>query len=218
MRAGERLFEGGAAAPELRGYAATLLSDYLFSFQELDTDKGRRALVRSGASLDEYVRVQAPAVEWVVRAAGTSAPSEAFTGVLHKYNAHCKHAMVLRAIVRAFDGAHYASKAGAMVALAKQATEGGGVPLVLLLDALGAKFVANPPPEAQRLGVLNEVWRQVSRCGVALLPQYVVCASTWLDVLLRHYSGQEVVVLLADLAAHMTAAQVSARRSPPAVS
>jgi hypothetical protein len=161
-----------------------------------------------------FLNVQVPAIEWLAVAAGKEAPSETFTAVLHKYNAHCKAAVVLRAIVQAFDGALYSTKAGAMVALAKQATASaafGGGSTVSLLDALGHKFVANPPPEPQRLAVLNEVWRAVAAAGVSELPAYVACAATWLQVVLKHYKGPEVAVLLADVGRHVAAAQLQAQ-------
>jgi hypothetical protein len=77
--------------------------------------------------------------------------------VLHKYNAHCKASFVLKSIVLFFDASLYASKAHAMVTLCKQATEAGQVSTTVLLGALGSKLASCPPPEAQRLPVLNEV-------------------------------------------------------------
>jgi len=163
-------------------------------------------------SLPSYL-AQVPAVEWLTMAVGKEAPPETFTAILHKYNAHCKAAVVLRALVQAFDGALFSTKAGAMVALAKQATPATGFShgtTVALLNALGQNFINNPPPENQRLAVLNEVWRVVAGASVNELPTYVACATTWLQVLLKHYKGSEVVVLLADLSRHISAAQLQA--------
>jgi len=192
----------------LRAPALSLLNDYLFSFQEFGTPKVKDKLAAVEGGYDAWLRAHLPAVQWVVRAVGRNASTETFTQVLHKYNAHCKAALVLKAIVRAFSGAHYGTKAGAMVALAKQASEGGGVTSVNLFEALGSAFATHPPPKDQRLPVLNEVWRVVARCDD--LSSYVACAATWLDVLLRHYSEPEILVLLADLANHVSAASAAA--------
>ena len=75
-------------------------------------------------------------MQWICRAVGRDASTEAFTAVLHKYNAHCKSSLVLRAVLRAFSGAHFGSEGGprAMVALVKLAKPGGGVSTAVLYE------------------------------------------------------------------------------------
>ena len=50
-----------------------------------------------------------------------------------------------------------------------------------------------------------QVWKIVTRCED--LANYIACASAWLDVLLRHYSEREVVILLRDIVRHVDVAE-----------
>jgi len=77
-----------------------------------------------------------------------------------------------------------------------------------VLESAGTRFIACPPPEEQRLTLLNEVWKIVTRCDD--LPMYISCATAWLELLLRHYSEREVTILLRDVVRHVDAASAIA--------
>ena len=52
------------------------------------------------------------------------------------------------------------------------------------------------------------MWKVVAKCDV--LPEYVSCAATWLDILLKHYSDREVLILLQDVTRHIEEADQAA--------
>jgi hypothetical protein len=56
----------------------------------------------------------------------------------------------------------------------------------------------HPPPEEQRLQLLNDVWKVVSKSTDILA--YVRCSYAWLDLVQRYYSEREMYVLLGNLA------------------
>ena len=143
-------------------------------------------------------------MEWLAAYVGQNAPLEVFTAVLQRYNDFSKSSMVLKHVIDAFEPAYYTDKALALVKLIKQASPSKTTP-VMLLESVGRRFVESPPPEEQRLPLLNEVWKVVTRCET--LAEYVPCAATWLDVLLQHYSDREVLVLLQDVTRHIEQAE-----------
>lgn len=63
--------------------------------------------------------------------------------------------------------------------------------------SLGRQFIIVPPPEEQRLPMLNEVWKVVSKSTDLL--SYVRCSYVWLDIVQKYYTEREMFVLLTDL-------------------
>ena len=59
----------------------------------------------------------------------------------------------------------------------------------------------NPPPANQRMAVLNESWKVVTKFKE--LKAYASCAATWIDTLLQHYQDKHVLILLKDLVRHV---------------
>jgi hypothetical protein len=61
----------------------------------------------------------------------------------------------------------------------------------------GKQLSTHPPPEEQRLPLLNEVWKVVSKSTDIL--GYVRCSYAWLDLVQKYYSEREMYVLLGNL-------------------
>jgi hypothetical protein len=60
-----------------------------------------------------------------------------------------------------------------------------------------------PPPEEQRLAVLNEVWKIVAKDTQVPLLNFVKCTASWLELLQKHYSEREIMVLLSTLSTRL---------------
>ncbi len=201
------LARGGASVqPQLKSYAVTMLYDYLFSFQEFRQAKFASITEKLKLSEADYLHLHAPAVEWLLKCIGQNASRDIFTTVLQHYRDYCSNSMVLKNIIDAFDPSHYSQNSIALVALVKQA-EPSKTSTVQVLESVGMRLLSCPPPDEQRLTVLNEVWKVVTRCDD--LPTYIACASAWLDVLLRHYSEREVLILLRDVVRHVEVAEMA---------
>ena len=63
-------------------HAVAMAHDYLFTFQQTKTDAFAASLVDRKLSMAEYLRLQSPAVEWLLREVGADAARDTFTGVL----------------------------------------------------------------------------------------------------------------------------------------
>ena len=179
------------------GFAMT--QDLMYSFKMLRDTHHQIELVRCRVPEDQYVRLLSPGVQWLMKQVGKSATKELFQSVLHQYRQHCNDAMVLGHIIEAFDASHYAQGTLGMVALVKASIESLKTTTDVFTD-LGKQLTAYPPPEEQRMPVLNEVWKVVSKaCTPAKISSYVRCNAAWMDLVQRHYSERELMILLSDL-------------------
>lgn len=193
---------GHEVCPTITNYALPMLQDLLFASKMLNMDHHKSELARCKISEKEYIRLLSPGVEWVMKCVGRTASREVFQSILQQHRDHSNDAMVLKHIIDSFDGSHYSHGAIGMAQLIKQ-TNPSYVSHVDLFAALGKQLAVFPPPEEQRLPLLNEVWKVVSKSDK--IGSYVRCSSAWLDMVARHYSEKEMLILLADLSAKLQA-------------
>lgn len=66
-----------------------------------------------------------------------------------------------------------------------------------LFRCLGAGLLDSPPPVPQRLPLLNEAWKVFRAQKDPVL--YTSCVAAYVELLVKHYSDQEVMILLRDL-------------------
>jgi len=183
------------------GFAMT--QDMMYSFKMLRDTHHQVELVRCGIPEDQYVRLMSPGVQWMMKQVGKNATKELFQSMLQHYRQHCNDAMVLGHIIEAFDASHYAHGSLGMVALIKSAIESFKTTSDVFAD-FGKQLAAFPPPEEQRMAVLNEVWKVVSKAGSGdKLASYVRCSAVWMELAQRHYTERELLILLSDLTAKL---------------
>ncbi|CAG2068317.1 unnamed protein product, partial [Timema podura] len=77
-----------------------------------------------------------------------------------------------------------------------------GFPQYLLFRTLGLCLALADPPMDQRLQVLNDVWRVVTKLYDPA--QYISCGEVWVQFAVRHFSPREVNTFLGDIIRHMT--------------
>jgi len=195
---------GSDLMPGPQPFAVSMFQDHLFCFNEVKQPRWRNRLRNIDGA--DYARLAEPAVEWLLKCVGSNATAADFEGILSSYRDYCNDATVLRLILYAFPAAATAAHPLALVQLAKAAVP-SRVSTVELLGALGARFAKRPPPREQRLAVLNDVWKVAAKC--VDFGDYILCATAWLDVLLKHYSQREVRILLGDVIRHVDAAVLS---------
>uniref|UniRef100_A0AAQ6AM61 VPS35 endosomal protein-sorting factor-like n=1 Tax=Amphiprion ocellaris TaxID=80972 RepID=A0AAQ6AM61_AMPOC len=72
----------------------------------------------------------------------------------------------------------------------------------LLFGSLGRSLACADPPESERLTILNEAWKVITK--VRSPQDYVNCAEIWVEFTCRHFTKREVNTVLADIIKHMT--------------
>jgi hypothetical protein len=114
--------------------------------------------------------------------------------------------VALKAILDGFDPTLWAKSASGVMQLIKEAST-NDVTLTDLVGSLGRGLTTVPPPEKQRVGVLNECWKIVTKDQN--LPKYATCAAIWVQLTLTHYQEKHVQTLLKDLVKHIRAADAA---------
>ncbi|CAM9265702.1 unnamed protein product, partial [Discosporangium mesarthrocarpum] len=173
-------------------HAATSLQDYLFSFEELREGKAGAYMVAHGLGISEYVHLQVPAIDWLLRCASQGTSREVFTKTLNHYREHCGSLEVLCRIMTRFHAEHYGPLALKMAQLIKQKDGvASRCTKAQAMGVLGRRLAGWPLPSDEALPLLNEAWQVIDP---APLEEYVEGAAAWLEILLtnRAYSPEDV--------------------------
>nr|CAD7416064.1 unnamed protein product [Timema poppensis] len=94
-------------------------------------------------------------------------------------------ALLLNTIMAAFKPVYIASRALQFIELISSCDE-EGFPQYLLFRTLGLCLALADPPTDQRLQVLNDVWRVVTKLYDPA--HYISCAEVWVQFAVRHFS------------------------------
>ena len=206
-------------APNQNDYVFRLLYDYLQSFQEMKEAKFQKKLKHTLATeFPIYLHLMSPAVGWIIQIAGKHSSKANFTTALKHYRDYCSNTMVLNHMLNSFEPKFYQANAGAMVSLVKsadgyseesdafvtQTVSSEKNNSLSVYSTVAFRFLQFPPPQNQRLLLLNEVWKVVTKCKN--LKHYILCATKWFEVIILHYTPMELNVLLRDMVRHLEAA------------
>jgi hypothetical protein len=194
------LNSGQALAPDVQQHAISMVHDVMLTYRMFSEPYHKTELSRLQVSPKEYSLSLAPAVEWMLKFVGKNASKETFQAVLYQYREHCNDAMTLRCILDAFDANYYSHASLGMAALILSA-EPSSANTVDVFASMGRQLLTSPPPENQRLPLLNDIWKVVVKCDDIV--SYVRCTFAWLDTVQMHYSERETMILLADLSSRL---------------
>uniref|UniRef100_A0A673YCQ3 VPS35 endosomal protein-sorting factor-like n=1 Tax=Salmo trutta TaxID=8032 RepID=A0A673YCQ3_SALTR len=112
---------------------------------------------------------------------------------------HC--ALLLNSVMWAFRAEFIATRATDFIGMIKDCDE-AGFPKHLLFGSLGRSLACADPPEAERLPILNEAWKVITK--VRSPQDYINCAEIWVEFTCRHFTKREVNTVLSDIIKHMT--------------
>uniref|UniRef100_A0A672TL65 VPS35 endosomal protein-sorting factor-like n=1 Tax=Strigops habroptila TaxID=2489341 RepID=A0A672TL65_STRHB len=111
------------------------------------------------------------------------------------------NALLLNSIMSAFRAEFIAARSMDFIGMIKECDE-SGFPKHLLFRSLGLNLALADPPESDRLQILNEAWKVITKLKN---PQdYINCAEVWVEYTCRHFTKREVNTVLADVIKHMT--------------
>jgi hypothetical protein len=169
---------GKEVSPQLTQHVIVLLQDILFSFSVLREEHMVSEMKKGKITEKAYIYLLSPGIEWVLKCVGRNANKEVFQAILQMYREYSNDSMVLKHIMDCFDGSHYAHGALGMVTLVKGATV-SCFSAVDLFTSLGKQLSVYAPPEEQRLPLLNEVWKVVTK--LSDVKEYVDAALIWIE-------------------------------------
>uniref|UniRef100_A0A3P8QCY1 VPS35 endosomal protein-sorting factor-like n=1 Tax=Astatotilapia calliptera TaxID=8154 RepID=A0A3P8QCY1_ASTCA len=175
---------GMEVAPHLKDSLNRNFFDLLGTFRQISSENVRAQLVLQRVEMPEYLTLYSPAISWILQCIAYRAPE-----------------LKLSQNVWAFRPEFVAARATDFIGMIKDCDE-AGFPKHLLFGSLGRSLASADPPESERLTILNEAWKVITK--VRSPQDYINCAEIWVEFTCRHFTKREVNTILADIIKHMT--------------
>ncbi|KAL6057485.1 Trafficking protein particle complex subunit 6B [Balamuthia mandrillaris] len=189
-------------SPTFRDHLFLSFDDHLYNMK---TAFGRPYFVKEITekhrfTMASYVHLFSPAVEWLLQCIAGDGQLATFEETLNKYTTSQPHSLVLYHIISSFQPEFISQKALQIAQLIKE-SDGETYPKFKLYNALGTCVNLAPPKEEDRLALLKEVWKVVTK--IKDPKDYVSVVDVWIDYPIKLLTAREVNTLLGDLVKHM---------------
>ncbi|XP_059180994.1 VPS35 endosomal protein-sorting factor-like isoform X2 [Centropristis striata] len=192
---------GMEVAPHLKDSLNRNFFDLLGTFRQVSGESVQNQLVLQRVEVPEYLTLYSPAINWILQCIAYRAPEPLLTEMMERCKKLGNNALLLNSVMRAFRSEFVAARATDFISMIKDCDE-AGFPKHLLFGSLGRSLACADPPEPERLTILNEAWKVVTK--VRSPQDYVNCAEIWVEFTCRHFTKREVNTVLADIIKHMT--------------
>uniref|UniRef100_A0A8C2QN50 VPS35 endosomal protein-sorting factor-like n=1 Tax=Cricetulus griseus TaxID=10029 RepID=A0A8C2QN50_CRIGR len=192
---------GMEVAPHLKESLNKNFFDFLLTFKQIHGDTVQNQLVAQGVELLSYLPLYSPAMGWIFQCVSYHAPEALLTEMMERCKKLGNNALLLNSVMSAFRAEFVATRSMDFIGMIKECDE-SGFPKHLLFRSLGLNLALADPPENDRLQILNEAWKVITKLKN---PQdYINCAEVWVEYTCRHFTKREVNTVLADVIKHMT--------------
>ncbi|CAH6793002.1 Vps35l [Phodopus roborovskii] len=192
---------GMEVAPHLKESLNKNFFDFLLTFKQIHGDTVQNQLVAQGVELLSYLPLYSPAMGWIFQCVSYHAPEALLMEMMERCKKLGNNALLLNSVMSAFRAEFIATRSMDFIGMIKECDE-SGFPKHLLFRSLGLNLALADPPENDRLQILNEAWKVITKLKN---PQdYINCAEVWVEYTCRHFTKREVNTVLADVIKHMT--------------
>ncbi|XP_035573343.1 VPS35 endosomal protein-sorting factor-like isoform X4 [Canis lupus baileyi] len=192
---------GMEVAPHLKESLNKNFFDFLLTFKQIHGDTVQNQLVVQGVELPSYLPLYSPAMDWIFQCISYHAPEALLTEMMERCKKLGNNALLLNSVMSAFRAEFIATRSMDFIGMIKECDE-SGFPKHLLFRSLGLNLALADPPEGDRLQILNEAWKVITKLKN---PQdYINCAEVWVEYTCKHFTKREVNTVLADVIKHMT--------------
>jgi hypothetical protein len=149
----------------------------------------------------QYLELFTPCVEWLTECIANNAGEDIFFRTLQKYETMGgKQSVFLNAIISSFEPHIISNSASLLIQQIKECDD-STTPRHVLFKTLGEKFCAVPPPEDNKMELLNEIWKHVTK--VEKIEQYLPIVEIYIEFVCKNFSRRECNILLADMERHL---------------
>jgi len=196
--------KGLEVAPQFKDYLYQAFNDHLVTLKSMkDSTTFVASIAEKKIEMTDYHDLYSPAVEWLLDNIVQKATPEILTSLL-KRHLESNNGVVLNFVLSSYPTDYIASRARDLSLLIKDAEF---IPKWKLYVSFGKVLVSTAPAREDRLGLLNDVWKVVTRFEDQV--SYLNVADVWIEYTIKFMSGREVNVLLGDLYRHMKGTQVT---------
>ncbi|XP_028263709.1 VPS35 endosomal protein-sorting factor-like isoform X2 [Parambassis ranga] len=192
---------GMEVAPHLKDSLNQNFFDLLGTFRQISGESVRNQLLLQRVEVPEYLTLYSPAINWILQCIAYRAPEPLLMEMMERCKTMANNALLLNSVMRAFRPEFVAARATDFIGMIKDCDE-SGFPKHLLFGSLGRSLACADPPESERLTILNEAWKVITK--VRSPQDYINCAEIWVEFTCRHFTKREVNTVLADIIKHMT--------------
>ncbi|XP_077595458.1 VPS35 endosomal protein-sorting factor-like [Stigmatopora nigra] len=192
---------GMEVAPGLRDVLKRSFFDFLGTFRQMGGEAVGGQLQAQRVEMPEYLTLYSPAINWILQCSAYRAPESRLTEMMERCKKLGNNALLLNSVMRAFRAEFVAARAADFIAMIKDCDE-AGFPKHLLFGSLGRCLACADPPESERLTILNEAWKVITK--VRNPRDYINCAEIWVEFTCRHFTKREANTVLGDVIKHMT--------------
>ncbi|XP_061667033.1 VPS35 endosomal protein-sorting factor-like isoform X2 [Syngnathoides biaculeatus] len=192
---------GMEVAPSLKDSLKRNFFDLLGTFRQISEESVRNQLIVQRVEMPEYLTLYSPAINWILQCSAYRAPETLLTEMMERCKKLGNNALLLNSVMRAFSPEFVATRATDFIGMIKDCDE-AGFPKHLLFGSLGRCLACADPPELERLTILNEAWKVITK--VRSPRNYINCAEIWVEFTCRHFTKREVNTVLGDIIKHMT--------------
>ncbi|KAM4697629.1 VPS35 endosomal protein-sorting factor-like [Rhinophrynus dorsalis] len=192
---------GMEVAPNVKESLNRNFFDFLVTFKQIHSDTVQNQLAVQAVEIPVYLTLYSPAIDWMLRCIAYRAPEALLTEMMERCKKLGNNALLLNSVMSAFRAEFIAARSMDFIGMIKECDE-SGFPKHLLFRSLGLNLALADPPENDRLQILNEAWKVITKLRN---PQdYINCAEVWVEYTCRHFTKREVNTILADVIKHMT--------------
>uniref|UniRef100_A0A672RXI0 VPS35 endosomal protein-sorting factor-like n=1 Tax=Sinocyclocheilus grahami TaxID=75366 RepID=A0A672RXI0_SINGR len=192
---------GMEVAPHLKDSLNKNFFDLLASFRQVHGESVQNQLVLQRVEIPIYLTLYSPAIHWILQCVAYRAPEVLLTEMMDRCKKLGNNALLLNSVMWAFRAEFVATRATDFIGMIKDCDE-AGFPKHLLFASLGRSLSVADPPESERLSILNEAWKVITK--VRSPRDYINCAEIWVEFTCRHFTKREVNTVLADIIKHIT--------------
>ncbi|XP_035389122.1 VPS35 endosomal protein sorting factor-like isoform X2 [Electrophorus electricus] len=192
---------GMEVTPHLKDSLNKNFFDLLASFRQIHGDAVQNQLVLQRVEVPVYLTLYSPAIHWILQCVAYRASDVLLTEMMERCKKLGNNALLLNSVMWAFRAEFVAARATDFISMIKDCDE-TGFPKHLLFGSLGRSLACADPPESERLPILNEAWKVITKVRNA--QDYITCAEIWVEFTCRHFTKREVNTVLADIIKHMT--------------
>ncbi|CAL8261736.1 unnamed protein product [Arctogadus glacialis] len=192
---------GMEVAPQLKDSLNRNFFDLLSTFRQIHGDSVQNQLVLQHVEIPQYLTLYSPAIHWILQCVAYRAPDPLLTEMMERCKKLGNNALLLNSVMWAFRAEFVAARATDFIGMIKDCDE-AGFPKHLLFGSLGRSLACADPPEAERLTILNEAWKVITK--IRSPQDYIHCAEIWVEFTCRHFTKREVNTVLADIIKHLT--------------
>ncbi|KAG8173555.1 hypothetical protein JTE90_003498, partial [Oedothorax gibbosus] len=169
---------GMSVAPEAHEHLRDNFWDFLTMYNQ-------ETLSKQNLDFPTYLTLYPPALDWILQCVVYKASETVLSDVLHKCKIQCNSALLLNSVMSAFKPEFIAKRALELVEIMKECDD-SGFPKHLLFRTLGLCLVVADPPESERLQILNDVWKIVTKLKNPA--DYMSCAEVWIEYAVKHFT------------------------------